>query len=130
MIWLYMAILNYVLHYFSFLKTSKLNIFVNYKNEISSKQYKNEFFDEKEAKRFFEVLLFFNAAIEKTYIKRLSNINLLHELSFFNDLSIVKISSAFKGYARRYNIEIIDSKEPFVQLTISKPSIENLLKIY
>ena len=92
-----MAILNYVLNYFSFLMASKLNIFVNYKNEKSSKQYKNEFLDEKEAKIFFEELLFFNAPIEKTYIKRLNNIDLLHELSFFNELSIVKISSAFKG---------------------------------
>ena len=47
---------------------------------------------------------------------------------FFNELSIVKISKAFTGYARSYGIEITDSKDPSVQLTISKPSIEDLLK--
>ena len=40
----------------------------------------------------------------------------------------MKISKGFKGYARSYSIEIIDSKYPSVQLTISKPSIKDLFK--
>ena len=40
----------------------------------------------------------------------------------------MKTSKAFKGYARSYSIEIIDSKDPSVQLKNSKPSIIDLLK--
>ena len=50
---------------------------------------------------------------------------MLHELPFFDELNIVKTSKAFKRYARSYSVEIIDSKDPSVQLTISKPSIED-----
>ena len=41
---------------------------------------------------------------------------------------IKKISKAFKRYARSYRIEIIDSKDPSVQLTVSKSSIKDLFK--
>ena len=50
---------------------------------------------------------------------------MLRELPFYDELSIVKASKAFKGYARSYNIEI-DSKDPLIQLTTSKPRIEDL----
>ena len=40
----------------------------------------------------------------------------------------MKASKAFKGYARSYNIEIIDSEDPSVQLAISKSSIKYLFK--
>ena len=53
---------------------------------------------------------------------------MLHKLLFYDELSIVKTSRAFKGYARSYCIEIIDSEDPPVQFTISKPSIEDLFK--
>ena len=48
-------------------------------------------------------------------IKKLSNVNLLQELPFYNELSIVKNSSAFSGYARSYKIEIVNKKDPIVQ---------------
>ena len=32
--------------------------------------------------------------------KNYSNIELLHELPFYDELSVVEISKAFKGYAR------------------------------
>ena len=54
--------------------------------------------------------------------------DLLHELPFCNELISVKISKAFRRYARRYSIEIIDSKDPSVQLTVGKPSIEDLFE--
>ena len=38
--------------------------------------------------------------IEKPYIKRLNNIDMLRELPFYNELNISKTSKAFKGYAR------------------------------
>ena len=39
-----------------------------------------------------------------------------------------QISKAFKSYSRSYKIEIIDSKDPLVQLEASKSSIEDLFK--
>ena len=65
--------------------------------------------------------------IEKPYIKCLNNIDMLHELPFYNELNISKTSTAFKGYARSYSIEIIYSKDPPVQL-ISKSNFEGLFK--
>ena len=49
------------------------------------------FQNEKEVKRLFQELLFCNALIEKPSIKRLENIDLLHEVLLYEELSIVKI---------------------------------------
>ena len=54
------------------------------------------FWNEKEAKRLFHELGFYIVLIEKAHIKRLKNIDLLHELPFYHKLSIVKTSQAFK----------------------------------
>ena len=67
----------------------------------------------KKAKTLFQKLLFYNVLIEKPRIKRLKNIDLLHELPFYNELSILKISEAFKRYVRSYRVEIIDPKRSF-----------------
>ena len=72
--------------------------------------------------------LFYNVTIKKSYIERFNNIDVLHELSFYNELISVKVSKAFRRYARSYSIEIIDSKDPSVQFTVSKPSIEDLFE--
>ena len=64
----------------------------------------------------------------KPYTKRLNYIHMLCELPFYNELSIVTTSKAFKGYARSQSIEILDSKDPSVQLTISKPNIKDFFK--
>ena len=85
------------------------------------------FWDEKETKRLFKKLSFYDALIKKK-IKRINNINTLRELPFYDELNMVKISKAFKEHARSYSIEIIDSKDPSVQLTINKPSIKDLFK--
>ena len=52
--------------------------------------------------------------------------NIEHELPFYDELSLVEISKAFKRYARSHKIEIIDSKYPLAQLEASKSSIEDL----
>ena len=56
--------------------------------------------DEKEAKRLFQELPFYNIFIKKPRIKHLRNIDVLRELLFYDELSIWKISEAFKIYAR------------------------------
>ena len=86
------------------------------------------FGDEKEAKIFFKELRFYNALTKKPYIKRLNNVAILRELPFYDELNIVEISKIFKGYVRIYSIEIIDSKDPSVQLRTRKPIIEVLFK--
>ena len=47
------------------------------------------FWDEKERKELFQKLPFYNVLIEKPKMKHLSNIYLLHELPFYNELSVV-----------------------------------------
>ena len=92
------------------------------------KAYKNEFWNEKEAKELFQTLPFYNVLIENPEIKKLSNVELLHELPFYDELSITEVSKAFKRYARSYKVELIDHKDPLAQLESSKSSIKDLLK--
>ena len=79
-------------------------------------------------KKLFQILPFYNKFIEKPEIKKLSNIILLQELPFHDELSVVRSSNAFSGYARSYKEEIVDRKDPLVQLEASKSSIKDLYK--
>ena len=81
-----------------------------------------------DTKKLFQILPFYNALIEKPKTKHLSNIELLHELPFCDELSVVKKSNAFKGYAKSYKVEIIDPKNTLIQLEASKASIEDFFK--
>ena len=92
------------------------------------RSYKNKFWNEEEAKELLQILPFYNVLIKKPKIKHLSNIELLHELPFYDELSVVEISKAFIRYARNYKVEIIEPKDPLVQLEASKSSIEDLFK--
>ena len=60
-------------------------------------------------------------------IKKLSNLQLLKELPFYDELNIVK-NKTFSGYAQSYKIKIIDKKDVIIQLKSSEISIENLFK--
>ena len=82
-----------------------------------------------DTKKLFQILPFDNFLIEKPKTKHLSSIELLHELPFCDELSVVKKSNAFKGYARSYKSEIVDSKDSNVQLEASKSSNKNLFKM-
>ena len=66
--------------------------------------------------------------IENPEIKKLSNIELLHEFPFYDELSITEVSKTFKRYARSYKVKIVDHKDPLVQLKASKSSIKDLFK--
>ena len=59
---------------------------------------------------------------------------MLHELSFYDELNVVKTTKAFRRYARSYSIEIIKDKNrnmnhSLVQLEASKPVIRDLFRI-
>ena len=75
-----------------------------------------------DAKKLFQILPFYNTFIERPEIKKSSNVKLLQELPFYDELSIVKNSNAFSGYTRSYKVEIVDKKDPLVQLQASKLS--------
>ena len=76
-------------------------------------------------KELFKELPFYNTPIKKPYMKCLNDIDLLRELPFHNESSIVKTSKRFRGYEKSYKIEIIGSKAS-VQLTASIQSIKGL----
>ena len=44
----------------------------------------------RDAKKLFQILPFYNNFIEKPEVKKLSDVKLLQELPFYNELSIVK----------------------------------------
>ena len=75
---------------------------------------------------YFTELLFYNKHIEKPKVKRLKNIDQLAELPFYEQLSVIKTNQAFRGYAMSYKVEIIERKDPIVQLEASKSSIKDL----
>ena len=75
---------------------------------------------------YFKELPIYNKPIEKPKVKRLKNIDRLAELPFYEQLSVIKTDQAFKGYAMSYKVEIIEKKDPIVQLEASKSSIKDL----
>ena len=81
-----------------------------------------------DTKELFQILPFYNTFIESPDIKKLSRVQLLKELPFYDELSIVKNKSAFSGYARTYKIEIVNKRDPIIQLKASKLSIVDLFK--
>ena len=76
---------------------------------------------------YFKELPFYNKPIKKPKVKRLKNIDRLAELPFYEQLSVIKTDQAFRRYAMSYEVEIIDRKDPIVQLEASKSNIKDLL---
>ena len=60
---------------------------------------------------YFKELPFYNKQIEKPKIKRLKNIDLLSELSFYEELNVIKKNHAFRGYAMRYKVKLAERKD-------------------
>ena len=81
-----------------------------------------------DAKELFKILPFYNTFIEVPKVKKLNNVELLKELPFYDELSIVKNKTAFSGYVQSYKIEIVDKRDVIVQLTVSELSIVELFK--
>ena len=78
---------------------------------------------------YFEELPFYNKPIEKPKVKGLKSIVQLAELPFYEQLSVTKTNQTFRGYAMSYKVEIIEKKDPIVQLEASKSSIKNLFSV-
>ena len=62
---------------------------------------------------YFKEIPFYNKHIEKPKIKRLKNIDLLSELPFYEELSVIRTNHAFRGYAMSYKVEIVEKKIQF-----------------
>ena len=62
------------------------------------------FWDKKEAKGLFQKLPF-KKFIKKSHIKHLKNIDLLHEIPFYDELNIKQISKAFKKYSKSLQLK-------------------------
>ena len=74
---------------------------------------------------YFKELPFYNKRIEKPKVKRLKSIGQLAELPFYEQLSVIKTNQAFRAYAMLNNVEIIERKDPIVQLEASESSIKD-----
>ena len=61
---------------------------------------------------YFKELPFYNKPIEKP-AKRLKNIDPLVGLPFYEQLSVIKVDQALKGYAMSYKVEIIEKRSNF-----------------
>ena len=61
-------------------------------------------------------------------VKKLNNVQLLKELPFYDELSIVKNKTAFRGYALSYKIEIIHKRDVVIQSKSSETVIKSRLK--
>ena len=75
---------------------------------------------------YFKELPFYNKPIKKPKVKRLKNIDQLIELPFYEQLDVIKADQAFSGYAMSYKVQIVEEKDPIVQLKTNKLSIRNL----
>ena len=73
--------------------------------------YNNKLLGWKRSKKIVSRTCYMMFFIEKPRIKHLKNINLLHELPFYNKLSVKQVSKAFKRYEKTYKIERIDSND-------------------
>ena len=75
---------------------------------------------------YFKELPCYNKPIKKTKAERLKNVDRLVELPFYEQLSVIKTNHAFRGYAMSYKVEIVETKDPIVQLEASRLSIKDL----
>ena len=68
---------------------------------------------------------FYNKHIKKPKIKHLKNVDLLVDLPFYEELSIIKTNHALKGCALSYKVEIIEKRDPIKQLEASRSSVQD-----
>ena len=73
-------------------------------------------------KQVLKILPFYNGDV----VKKFNNVELMSELRFYKDLSVKEVSEAFKRYAKSYRVEIVDKKDPMIQLYSRKKRISEL----
>ena len=78
--------------------------------------------------KIFKILSFYDTYTEKLNVRKLNNVQLLKELPFYDELSIVKNKTAFSGYAQSYKIGNIDKRDVLIQLKASGIIIKELFK--
>ena len=84
-----------------------------------------------ENKSLLKILPFYNVLIDfvkRDVVKKFSNVELMSELPFYRDLSVREASEAFNSYAKSFRVEIVDGKDPMIQLYSSKRCISELFK--
>ena len=72
-----------------------------------------------DAINYFKELPFYNKPIKKPKVKRLKNIDQLIELPLYEQLDVIKTDQAFSGYAMLNKVQIVEIKDPIVQLKAS-----------
>ena len=80
-------------------------------------------------KQVLKILPFYNVLIDfikSDVVKKFNNVKLMSELPFYKDLSVKEVGEAFKRYAKSYRVEIVDKKDPMIQLYSSKKRITEL----
>ena len=80
-------------------------------------------------KQVLKILPFYNGLIDfikSDVVKKFNNVELMSELRFYKDLSVKEVSEAFKRYAKSYRVEIVDKKDPMIQLYSRKKRISEL----
>ena len=60
-----------------------------------------------DANEIFKLSSFYDTHIERSGIKKLNNVQLLKQLPFYDELSIVKNKTAFSGYSRSYKMLVL-----------------------
>ena len=65
---------------------------------------------------YFHEVPTYGKHIEKSRVKCLKNIDLLSELPFYEELNVIKINHAFKGYAISYKVELVEKKKQLNQV--------------
>ena len=75
---------------------------------------------------YFIELAFYNKPIKKLKVKRSKDIDQIIELPFYEQMDVIKIDEAFRGYAMSYKVQIVERKDPIIQLKASKSSIKDL----
>ena len=77
----------------------------------------------------YKILPIYDSYLEKPEIKKLNNVELLKELPFYDDLSIIKYNTAFSGYVRTCKIEKVEMLEMILLLNTMKNLIKNPLSL-
>ena len=112
--------LNFMCSIINFFFISNILQFVTYKMAILSKIKLHS-----DAVSYFKEIPFYNKSIKKPKAKRLKNIHRLAELPFYEQLIVIKTDQAFRGYGMSYKVEIVERKDPIVELK----GVNQVLKI-